>query len=318
MSQLNNFQNPELHRLLDRFQAEDFDLEKTPQRPRGKKTRTLHLLWRGAQVAYLNPRLWREGALLGYRFNPGTEKARNACPANFDLEDFAQQHGLDPSADLRIRHDRGAGRSYLRVLNVDAALRLMRDSANAADLHAGSRAGGPPRDGGADEVSGDEDEWVASDLADLARRKDLDATTKQRLVDARVGQGQFRKDLEKHFGGACAVTRIRLREVLRASHIIPWARPTTDEERLDPNNGLLLAAHLDALFDRHLITFEQNGAMRISPRIVSRERDLLVLGTGLPRPPSSAQWHYLQQHNARFDEKEREHRDRTERANRRG
>src|SRR5690606_18710610 len=64
----------------------------------------------------------------------------------------------------------------------------------------------------------------------------------------------------------CAVTDVRLPELLRASHIKPW-RWCTNSERLDPYNGLLLLPHYDHLFDRGYISFDDSGAILMSPAI---------------------------------------------------
>lgn len=97
-------------------------------------------------------------------------------------------------------------------------------------------------------------------------------------VNARRGQGQFREDLMGIWGGACAVTGLECREVLRASHVKPWA-VSTHKQRIDSNNGILLSANLDALFDKGLITFDDSGQMRISPRLDAAHRAAL----GLPK-----------------------------------
>jgi len=41
---------------------------------------------------------------------------------------------------------------------------------------------------------------------------------------------------------------------LKASHIKAWKDCTSTQERLDSNNGLLLCANHDALFDQYLIS----------------------------------------------------------------
>jgi putative restriction endonuclease len=51
---------------------------------------------------------------------------------------------------------------------------------------------------------------------------------------------------------------------LRASHIKPW-RVSTDNEKLDGNNGLLLAPHIDHLFDQGYISFTDEGELLVSP-----------------------------------------------------
>lgn len=118
---------------------------------------------------------------------------------------------------------------------------------------------------------------LADDLAQIARRK-IGPTTRQRLVDARLGQGQFRKDLEWHWAGACAVTGVTVRQALRASHIVPWADPSADDDmRLNPHNGLLLVATLDALFDQGQISFDNSGTLLVHHDISPAQRTLLGL-----------------------------------------
>ena len=75
-------------------------------------------------------------------------------------------------------------------------------------------------------------------------------TEVERMVRQRIGQQNFRQALMTYWGGACAVTGIDVSDVLRASHIKPWAECATDAERLDVFNGFLLSANLDALFDK--------------------------------------------------------------------
>lgn len=73
----------------------------------------------------------------------------------------------------------------------------------------------------------------------------------------RIGQNIFRKKLIERFN-YCPLTKISLNELLRASHIKPW-RVSNDSERMDPSNGILLAAHVDILFDKGLISFDDEG-----------------------------------------------------------
>ncbi len=86
-----------------------------------------------------------------------------------------------------------------------------------------------------------------------------ESTEIERLVKERVGQGIFRDALIAFWQGRCAVTGLALPALLRASHIKPWADCANNEERLDVFNGLLLAPHLDALFDGGWITFNDDG-----------------------------------------------------------
>ncbi|WP_044409259.1 HNH endonuclease [Thiomicrospira microaerophila] len=87
------------------------------------------------------------------------------------------------------------------------------------------------------------------------------------MVKRRIGQQKYREAMMTYWGGRCAVTGVAIPEVLRASHAKPWAECETDAERLDVYNGFLLAAHLDALFDQFLISFDESGLIVISDQI---------------------------------------------------
>lgn len=93
------------------------------------------------------------------------------------------------------------------------------------------------------------------------------STEAVREVVQRVGQDIFRRSLIEYWGGRCAATGLDVVELLRASHIKPWASCDSDAERLDVFNGLLLAPHLDALFDRGFVTFSDAGVLLRSSRL---------------------------------------------------
>lgn len=93
-------------------------------------------------------------------------------------------------------------------------------------------------------------------------------------VRRRVGQELYREALLGFWGGQCAVTGLAVPELLRASHAKPWA-VATDAERLDVYNGLLLAVHLDALFDRGLLAFDDAGRGVASTQLAPPEWGLL-------------------------------------------
>ncbi|KNH20340.1 restriction endonuclease [Priestia megaterium] len=82
----------------------------------------------------------------------------------------------------------------------------------------------------------------------------------------RLGQRQFRQGLLHLWNSQCALCNIKLPDLLRASHSKPW-KDSTNEERLDPYNGLLLCCNHDALYDKGYITFDGNGSLYISPLI---------------------------------------------------
>ena len=106
-------------------------------------------------------------------------------------------------------------------------------------------------------------------------------TEVERLVVQRLGQGIFRAGLLEYWDGRCAVTGLAVPELLRASHIKPWATCETDAARLDVFNGVLLAPHLDALFDGGFITFGSDGEVVLSAALDGPSRHALGLESGL-------------------------------------
>ena len=103
------------------------------------------------------------------------------------------------------------------------------------------------------------------------------STEAERLVVQRVGQSLFREGLLEYWEGRCAITGLAVPELLRASHIKPWADCDTDAERLDIWNGFLLAPHLDAAFDRGFITVEDDGKVVVSAELGADARRTLGL-----------------------------------------
>lgn len=100
------------------------------------------------------------------------------------------------------------------------------------------------------------------DDADQIQRSQLKETEKKALIDARVGQGKFRRDVIS-LHKRCPITGVGNPDLLIASHIKAWKRPCTNLERLDPHNGLLLAPHIDKLFDRGFISFSSEGKLLV-------------------------------------------------------
>jgi len=123
------------------------------------------------------------------------------------------------------------------------------------------------------------------------------STEIERLVVQRVGQDIFRIGLLEYWEGRCAVTGLDVPELLRASHIKPWAHCPIDAERLDVFNGFLLSPNLDAAFDRGFITFTDDGALTLSNVLTEREIAALSLDPLMQiRAVSSSHSNYLQWH----------------------
>ena len=140
---------------------------------------------------------------------------------------------------------------------------------------------------------------VAMALAQLPAG--LGGTEVERLVRQRLGQERFRAALLDYWGGACSVSGVAIPEVLRASHAKPWAECSSDAERLDVCNGFLLHANLDALFDRFLVSFDEQGCIMLAPSLDGAVLPQLGIHPGM-RLRWLALGHrpYLEAHRARF------------------
>jgi hypothetical protein len=119
-------------------------------------------------------------------------------------------------------------------------------------------------------------------------------TEAERMVIQRRGQDVFRDSLLKYWGHRCPLTGISEEQLLRASHIKPWAVCDTDEERLDPYNGLLLSSLWDSAFDAGLVSFDDWGQILSSGHLTSAAQQ--TLGTASLISLSFQHLPYLQWH----------------------
>jgi hypothetical protein len=122
-------------------------------------------------------------------------------------------------------------------------------------------------------------------------KSEIPETEKEQLVKARRGQGLFRLRVEA-IESACRLTHTADKRFLVASHIKPW-RLSDNVEKLDGNNGLLLAPHVDRLFDRGWLSVSDDGA-------------ILCIGAGIRN--LMMQWGLAPESNVgRFNEKQRQY-----------
>ena len=121
-------------------------------------------------------------------------------------------------------------------------------------------------------------EQALRDLYGLAESSEIDVVPKAGVVvrkrtppqitevittiKARRGQEFFREAVLNNFEGCCGVSRLAVRELLVASHILPWS--THPAERLNVRNGLCLSRTHDAAFDQGLIAFDDSLALVLS------------------------------------------------------
>lgn len=93
--------------------------------------------------------------------------------------------------------------------------------------------------------------------------KETETEAKRKI---RIGQNQFKKALTPLWNNQCALCNVKLPALLRASHSKPW-KDCSNEERLNPYNGVLLCSNHDVLYDRGYITFDETGKIQISEQI---------------------------------------------------
>ncbi len=138
-------------------------------------------------------------------------------------------------------------------------------------------------------------EWEEHEVEQL--RATMPETERETIILARRGQGKFKENVMK-IERRCRITEVDRVEHLRASHCKPW-RDSTNEERLDGHNGLLLTPTVDQLFDRGFIGFEDNGDLLISPVAHAESLRRMGLQPGVSRNVgqfSAGQRHFLEFH----------------------
>lgn len=137
-------------------------------------------------------------------------------------------------------------------------------------------------------TAGGSDPGPVPDLDEIKRKIDeecanLEGQDVDAVVKRRVGQGIFRNLLLVEFGTACCVTGLTNVRLLIASHIVPWSK-SAPAQKLDPENGLLLSVSMDALFDKGLISFSDNGSILIGDDIDADSINILGLEKELALP----------------------------------
>lgn len=116
--------------------------------------------------------------------------------------------------------------------------------------------------------------WESELVRRIESNPAIEETEKEALIMARRGQGLFKARV-RTIEHACRITKVDRIEHLRASHCKPW-RDSSNEERLNPENGLLLTPTIDHLFDRGFISFEGSGRLIVSA--VAHKESLRKMG----------------------------------------
>jgi putative restriction endonuclease len=108
----------------------------------------------------------------------------------------------------------------------------------------------------------DLDVWEHRLERQVEKDRSILETDREAIIRARRGQGMFKERVMQIEKG-CRITGVTNPVHLLASHCKPW-RDSTNEERLDGENGLLLTPSIDHLFDRGFVGFEDSGDLIIS------------------------------------------------------
>jgi hypothetical protein len=258
-----------------------------------EKRGTIRIESNGKYVAYIADGKAPFAHLCGLAyFKPGSTRTVQAVPRGFGLEElatFAMERGVPPE-HLELEPKKGQGQQYIRIADLNTALTLIRQNAALLDpTYISDKA--PER-----KALQDDDERV---IRQRQTEGKISANLCKQLIDARRGQGRYREALMKRFGRRCSASGLALEAALRASHVLAWSK-CNEAQQLDPDNGLLLSADLDALFDRYLITFDEKGALRCSTQLDGHQEHPWPLQR-LHEPPTEKQWSYLRFHNREFD-----------------
>jgi len=84
----------------------------------------------------------------------------------------------------------------------------------------------------------------------------------------------------------------------QAAPIKRWSE-SSDDERLDPENDILLSPNLDSLFDRHLIYFTDEGRLVRSSRVTVDDLIKMGINDDVVIPISDGTKKYLDHHRER-------------------
>lgn len=109
-------------------------------------------------------------------------------------------------------------------------------------------------------------------------------TEAEMKVKIRTGEQKFRRGLVPLWEHKCALCEIELTELLQAIRSKPW-KDSTDFEKVDPYNGVLLCSNHGVLYHKGFIAFDGQGRLHISPELKEEnyEKYGLRLNMKVPR-----------------------------------
>ena len=142
-----------------------------------------------------------------------------------------------------------------------------------------------------EDISPQEEEILLKTIMD----HNIKNTTKEDIINGRIGQQNFKEKIAVLWGRKCAITESKL--LLNASHIKPWAK-CNNKERLDPYNGFLLSPLYDRAFDEGYISFKDNGEILVSKDLNDDHKRLNFIGNECINSISPFNASYLEYHRS--------------------
>lgn len=148
---------------------------------------------------------------------------------------------------------------------------------------------------------------IVNQINEIQNNETLTKTEKTALIKIRIGQSIYRKKLIEYWEKS-SIKKLELTELIIASHIKPFIE-CNEDEKYDLFNGLLLTPNYDKLFDKFLISFDNNGKILLSSLL--EKSHLEKLGISKDDKLNSEKitenhLKYLKYHNDKFNNKERE------------
>ena len=128
----------------------------------------------------------------------------------------------------------------------------------------------------------------------------IEGASKKASINVRVNQGIFRDLLLKRYN-RCCLCGVENHTLLIASHIKPWAE-SEPKEKLDVDNGFLMCPNHDRIFDKGYITFDDDGKIIISDRLIENDRVSLNVDSRMHIELTESNKKYLKFHREKvFD-----------------
>ena len=121
------------------------------------------------------------------------------------------------------------------------------------------------------------------------------------IIKIRCNQGRIRSNALKKYR-ECEICGLQITSLLIASHIKPWSI-SNPSEKADIDNIMLLCPMHDALFDKYLISFDNDGRIIINPSIDNKEKELLNINESQKIEVNEKRKVYLESHRKEFNKK---------------